>query len=142
MPTEKPRVTITMSKERLEELEAYRFDYKFKNQTQAILSLIEKGLESFESDKPPLRYSSEAEKLAKDYDALDFHGKKLVRIVADEEVSRMKTETTKKFHTQSHIEAGEIDVEAEVAEYRRQLYLQKKAEADSLASAGSKQKRA
>lgn len=33
-------------------------------------------------------YSSEAIKLAKDYDGLDGHGKKVVRLVADEELAR------------------------------------------------------
>ena len=53
MPTEKPRVTFTISQERLSEVEAYRFDNKFKNQTQAILSLIEKGLSDFNKENPP-----------------------------------------------------------------------------------------
>lgn len=44
MPTEKPRVTITMSEEQRERIETYQFDNKLKNQTQAILSLIEKGM--------------------------------------------------------------------------------------------------
>lgn len=37
--------------------------------------------------KAPL-YSSEAEKLAQDYDGLDGHGKKAVRAVADVEIAR------------------------------------------------------
>lgn len=140
MPTEKPRVTITMSKERLEELETYRFDNKFKNQTQAILSLIEKGLESFESDKPPLRYSLEAEKLAKDYDALDSHGKKLLRIVADEELDRMKTEATKELQAMPIIEvAEEIDIDREVELYRQALIQEKKAAEESFALPNSKE---
>ena len=44
MPTEKPRVTFTISKEKLSELEIYQHKNKIKNQTQAVLSLIEKGL--------------------------------------------------------------------------------------------------
>lgn len=39
---------------------------------------------------PP--YSEEALKLAEDYDGLDNHGKRVVRLVADEEKSRCKTE--------------------------------------------------
>jgi len=89
MPTAKPRVTFTISKERLSELEAYQHDNKIKNQTQAILSLIEKGLSDFETRKKetPL-YTSEALKLAKDYDKLDSYGKRVVRLVADAEVAR------------------------------------------------------
>lgn len=44
MPTEKPRVTITMSQEQLSKIDEYRFGHKIKNQTQAILSLIDVGL--------------------------------------------------------------------------------------------------
>lgn len=44
MPTEKPRVTFTVSQETLAEIDEYRFSTKSKNQTQAILSLIEVGL--------------------------------------------------------------------------------------------------
>lgn len=53
MPTQKPRVTFTISQERLSEVEAYRFDNKFKNQTQAILSLIEKGLSKIDRENSP-----------------------------------------------------------------------------------------
>lgn len=44
MPTEKPRITITMTKDQLERIEDYRYGNKMKNQTQAILSLIDKGM--------------------------------------------------------------------------------------------------
>lgn len=46
MPTENPRVTITMSEEQLEEIKDYLHENKLKNQTQAILSLINKGFEA------------------------------------------------------------------------------------------------
>lgn len=51
MPTEKPRVTFMISEEKLAELESYRFDNKIKNQSQAILSLIDKGLSALEAEK-------------------------------------------------------------------------------------------
>ena len=89
MPTEKPRITFAISKEKLEELEAYRFENRIKNQTQAILALIEKGLADFEADakEVPL-YSDGAMRLARDYDGLDGHGKRVLRLVADEEKAR------------------------------------------------------
>lgn len=49
MPTEKPRITITMSEDQLAQIEAYKFENKIKNQTQAILALIEKGMDVLEA---------------------------------------------------------------------------------------------
>ena len=56
MPTEKPRVTFTVSKETLDEIDLYRFASRSKNQSQAILSLIERWLENCEKElkKNPL----------------------------------------------------------------------------------------
>ena len=96
MPTEKPRVTFTISQDKLDRVDSYRFDNKFKNQTQAILALIEKGLSDFEPKKQnaPL-YSDEAMKLAKDYDGLDGHGQRVVRWLADEEKARCASAAAK-----------------------------------------------
>lgn len=46
MPTENPRITITMSEEQLEDIRNYLHENKLKNQTQAILSLINKGFDA------------------------------------------------------------------------------------------------
>ena len=90
MPTDKPRVTFTVNKDTLDKIEAFRFSNKSKNQTQAILSLIEKGLSDFEpKTKKAPSISDEAKKVAKDYDGLDHHGKRVVRLVLDEELRRM-----------------------------------------------------
>ena len=51
-------------------------------------ALLETG---FENKKTPL-CSSEASQLARDYDTLDIHGKKTVRVVMDEELERMEDE--------------------------------------------------
>lgn len=48
MPTENPRVTITMSDEQLKQINDFRYENKMKNQTQAILSLISKGFQEIE----------------------------------------------------------------------------------------------
>lgn len=62
MPTEKPRVTITMTEEQLAQIEGYRYGNKMKNQTQAILSLIEKGMDVLETEaSESIKKASEAE---------------------------------------------------------------------------------
>ena len=50
MPTEKPRITFTLDEETLQAVEEYRFKYKKKNQSQAILSLIDLGMSSLLSE--------------------------------------------------------------------------------------------
>lgn len=101
MPTEKPRITITMSNDQLKRIEEYRYSGRLKNQTQAILSLIEKGydaltenggIEIFDSKKAP-SVSDEAMNLAQDYDNLDNWGRQAVRELADTELSRMEDES-------------------------------------------------
>lgn len=46
MPTKKPRITITVYDATDKMLEDYQYSGRHKNRTQAILSLIYKGLES------------------------------------------------------------------------------------------------
>ena len=65
MPTEKPRITFTLDEETLKAVDEYRFKYKKKNQSQAILSLIDLGMESLlsemeENKKAPKLEGSEA----------------------------------------------------------------------------------
>lgn len=62
MPTEKPRITFALDEETLKAVEEYRFKYKKKNQSQAILSLIEIGMENLIQDKkeiPPVPAGTE-----------------------------------------------------------------------------------
>lgn len=48
MPTDKPRITITMPEEQLEQVKEFQFSNKMKNQTQAILHLVELGFAELE----------------------------------------------------------------------------------------------
>lgn len=61
MLTDKPRVTFTVSQDTLDKIDDYRFRNKSKNQTQAILSLIEKGLSDYEKENPSDSDESEPE---------------------------------------------------------------------------------
>lgn len=99
MPTEKPRITITMSNEQLERIDEYRYSGRLKNQTQAILSLIEKGYDALTSDtsaaptsKKAPSISDEAMRIARDYDKLDNWGRQAVRDLTDTELARMEDE--------------------------------------------------
>lgn len=119
MPTEKPRVTFAISQDRLNKIDAYRFDNKFKNQTQAILSLIEKGLADFIPSESP-RYSKTAMDLARKYDSLDLYGQNLVKLVVDAEVSRCEAQH------KSDPSIFDSDIDQQTEEFRRRLLLEKK----------------
>jgi two-component sensor histidine kinase len=60
MPTKNPRITFTVSEETMKAIEDYKFSHRMKNQTQAILSLIDIGFKILE-DKEPIE---PAEKLS------------------------------------------------------------------------------
>ena len=91
MPTEKPRVTFTIKQEILDKVDEFRYATKAKNQSQAVLSLLEKGLEEAEqkTKKAPL-YSSEAMDIARRYSDLDIYGKDTIRAVMETEENRIK----------------------------------------------------
>jgi len=98
MPTEKPRVTITMSNDQFKSIDNYRYAHKMKNQTQAILSLIENGLSKLEQDAPAHNkkapsISDEAMEIANRYHNLDPYGKATVRAVIDEEENRIEDQS-------------------------------------------------
>ena len=111
MPTEKPRITITMSNEQLGRIDEYRYSNKMKNQTQAILSLIEKGYEvlaqkqdfSSEYSEKTSSLSDEALEIARGYEELDHWGKVAVRELLDTE--RQRVEDDKQFQIETLMEA-------------------------------------
>ena len=44
MPTKNPRITFMVSDEMMKQINDYKFEHRMKNQTQAILSLINIGI--------------------------------------------------------------------------------------------------
>ena len=93
MPTNKPRVTITITEQELGAIEDYQYFNNKKNQTQAILDLIRKGLDEAEAASTEIS----AEELAhiKKYRVLDTHGKKVVDSALELEYERMTHVETK-----------------------------------------------
>lgn len=142
MPTEKPRFTITMDENLFEQIENFKYNGRYKNQTKAVTALIEKGLEVLSSRDPEVAeaiknspsaadatpevnkknaplYSSEAERLAQDYDSLDDHGKRIVRLVVDEEKSRCSeqaqaTSTTKLYIAARDGSRMEVEMDGDI----------------------------
>jgi metal-responsive CopG/Arc/MetJ family transcriptional regulator len=50
MPTDNPRITFSLSEEMRIAIDEFRYENRIKNQTQAILQLIQAGLNSFTND--------------------------------------------------------------------------------------------
>lgn len=82
MPTQKPRVTFTLTEEELARLNDYQFSNKIKNQTQAILRLLEIGLEEYrqtgvlqEEKASPTLKAGDEEKLLHFYRGMNADGK-------------------------------------------------------------------
>ena len=92
MPTENPRITFTLSEDMRDRIDVYKHEHRIKNQTQAIVSLISKGLESLSQINVEqlvrVQASNEALMVASDFDSLDFHGQQAVRAILDVELSR------------------------------------------------------
>lgn len=60
MPTLNPRITFTVSDETMKAIDEYRFSHRMRNQTQAILSLIDLGFKVLDGNEPIIEH---AEKL-------------------------------------------------------------------------------
>lgn len=93
MPTNKPRITFTIEQNTLDKIDDFRYSNKIKNQSQAILTLLEKGLSDIElsEDILPL-YSNDAMAIARAYDDLDSHGREMLRTVSEKELVRKAKE--------------------------------------------------
>lgn len=90
MPTDKPRFTITVDPALMQEIEDYRYNHRIKNQTQAVISLMQRGLQEImetefsQPQQPVEQYSADEQQLIDDYREFNVEGKKKVRdYVAD-----------------------------------------------------------
>ena len=49
MPTEKPRVIVTLHDDLFKRIEDFRYENRYPNRSEAVLALIEAGLKYFET---------------------------------------------------------------------------------------------
>lgn len=94
MATDKPRFSVTFTDDAFIKIQQYKKEQNISTQSKAVAQLVELALKEIEgpSDKKksPL-YTSEAMKLADDFDhQMDSWGQKAVRGVADTEIARYK----------------------------------------------------
>ena len=78
MPTKKKRITFAISDDEFSQLEEYRYKYRLKNQSQAIIKLVEIGLEDAlkeleqkETAPAPPPLSKEAQELLPKFEQLE-----------------------------------------------------------------------
>ena len=93
MATEKPRFSVTFSEETFCKIKKYKKENRISTQSKAVAQLVSIAIHELERTgaiKKASPYSEEAQELAKDYDGLDDHGKRIVRMVTDEEKARCK----------------------------------------------------
>lgn len=93
MPTEKPRISVTMDKKTLNRLEKYQRENLIKTQSKAILTLVKFALDDLDwtiTNGNPSPYSDDACNLAMDYDGLDRWGQQAVRELINTEMARME----------------------------------------------------
>lgn len=69
MPTDKPRFSLTLPEEMYSEIIEYQHDNRLKNQTKAVVSLIEAGLNEKMKKNPAVK-DDRKEKLIAMYDSL------------------------------------------------------------------------
>lgn len=78
MPTDKPRITFAVDESLLQQVESFKDDNNCKNLSQAILTLLNKGLDIEEANTDAYTPSEEALAIAADFDHLTEDGKRLV----------------------------------------------------------------
>lgn len=74
MPTMNPRITFTVSEETMKAIDEYRFSHRMKNQTQAILSLIDIGFKVLQEKgkiEPAEKLTDEDRRVLKAYHAAE-----------------------------------------------------------------------
>ena len=65
MPTDKPRFSITVDKTLSDAIDDYKYKTRSKNQTQAVVDLIEKGLNAIAAENKAKTESKQAEETKK-----------------------------------------------------------------------------
>lgn len=85
MPTDKPRFTITVDPALMQKIEDYRYNHRIKNQTQAVISLMQRGLQEImetefsQPQQPVEQYSADETQLIDDYRSLNEQGQEYIR---------------------------------------------------------------
>ena len=105
MPTDKPRFTITVDPALMQEIEDYLYNHRIKKQTQAVISLMQRGLQEImetefsQPQQPVEQYSADEQQLIDDYRSLNEQGQEYIR-----QTMYMAKQTHKKMPDLFHLE--------------------------------------
>lgn len=93
MATDKPRFTITVSDDTLNEIVNFQHDRNLATRSNAIQQLIQIGIDDLKNQTSaiPRSLSSDSIEIAKKYESLDLWGKRTVNRVLDAESERVKS---------------------------------------------------
>ena len=71
MPTMNPRITFAVPEDLMKRIDEFRFENKLRNQTQAIVTLINLGFESLSGGKLQPQFTEEEVRVIDAYHAAD-----------------------------------------------------------------------
>ena len=71
MPTMNPRITFTVSEDLMKRIDDFRFENKLRNQTQAIVTLINLGFDSLSGKKLQPKFTEEEIRVVDAFNAAD-----------------------------------------------------------------------
>ena len=89
----------------MQEIEDYRYNHRIKNQTQAVISLMQRGLQEImetefsQPQQPVEQYSADEQQLIDDYRSLNEQGQEYIR-----QTMYMAKQTHKKMPDLFHLE--------------------------------------
>ena len=91
MPTMNPRITITVSEELMQRIDEYRFTNRMRNQTQAIVSLINIGFEALSEGKVQPKFSEEEVHIIELYNNTEpTHQSVIMKMMQDNQVQKIE----------------------------------------------------
>ncbi len=95
MATEKPRFSVSFKEETFEKIQEYKEEHNISTRSKTVAQLVElvldRGEGSRETEKSP-SLSSEAMRIARDYQSLDKWGRQAVRELVETETARCRDE--------------------------------------------------
>ena len=95
MPTDKPRITFVLPEDVLRAVDEYRYSNRIRNQSQAIVQLIRKGLEVI-GEQPYVQtesFTQEETELIHDFRSLPKRDKELIHVLMDKCILTSKSDT-------------------------------------------------